>query len=81
MVWFIPKKKAWYRTQTDNTDEVLEYDKDVNKQEIIPNEIGNEAISLFGTSLWFGRSIRFNPKFFFKVFQGRQDAWQLTGHL
>ena len=53
---------------------MLEYDKDVNKQEIIPNEIGNEAISLFGTSLWFGRSIRFNPKFFFKVFQGRQDA-------
>lgn len=53
---------------------MLEYDKDVNKQEIIPNEIGNEAISFFGTSLWFGRSIRFNPKFFFKVFQGRQDA-------
>ena len=60
---------------------MLEYDKDVNKQEIIPNEIGNEAISLFGKSLWFGRSIRFNPKFFFKDFQGRQDAWQLTGHL
>ena len=60
---------------------MFEYDKDVNKQEIIPNEIGNEAISFFGTSLWFGRSIRFNPNFFFKVFQGRQDAWQLTGHL
>ena len=52
-------------SDTNNTDRiVLEYYTDVDEQEIIEKEIGNESTFLLGASAQFGRSIKFNRKFF-----------------
>ena len=45
---------------------MLEYYADVDEQEIIQKEIGNESTFLLGASAQFGRSIKFNRKFFWK---------------
>ena len=51
---------------TYNTDEVLGYGINTDKQKIIQNKIGNEATFLLGANLWFGRSIKSNRKCFGK---------------
>ena len=54
-------------SDTNNTDRILlEYNTDVDEQEIIQKEIGNEATFLLGASAQFGRSIKFNRKIFWK---------------
>ena len=62
------------KSDTDNTDEVLEYDTDVDEQETIQNEIENEQTFLLEANSWFGRSIKFNQKLFLKVFKSTHDA-------
>ena len=62
MVQLIPNKIAWNRRH--NIDEMVQYDTDVYEQEIIQNEIGNEATFLFGANSQFCRSIKFNRTFF-----------------
>ena len=47
-------------SDTDKTDEVLEYHTDANEQETIQNEIVNEANFLLGANLQFGRPIKFD---------------------
>ena len=58
-------------SDTDKTDEVLEYHTDANEQETIQNEIVNEANFLLGANSQFGRPIKFDWKFSLKVFKGR----------
>ena len=54
-----PKQESM-ESDTDNTDEVLEYDTDLDEKEIIQNEIGNDATFLLVANSRFGRSIKFN---------------------
>ena len=51
---------------TGNTDEILEYDTNIEKQEIIQSKMGNEITFLLGANLRFGRSVKSNRKFFWK---------------
>ena len=51
---------------TGNTDEILDYDTNIEKQEIIQSKMGNEITFLFGANSWFGRSVKSNRKFFWK---------------
>ena len=60
----IDSEQESMESDTDNTDEVLKYDTDVDEQEIIQNKIGNEATFLLGANSRFGLSIKFNRKFF-----------------
>ena len=64
-------KQESMESDTDKTDEVLEYHTDANEQETIQNEIVNEANFLLGANLQFGRPIKFDWKFSLKVFKGR----------
>ena len=63
---------------TDNTDKVLEYDKNVDEQEIIQSKMTNEATFLLGGNSRFVRSIKYDRKFFLKVFKGRKDGSKLA---
>ena len=56
-------------SDTNKTGEVLKYYKEVDEQEIILKEIGNESTFLLGASSQFGRSINFNRKFFWKFLE------------
>ena len=60
----IDSKQESMESETDNIDEMVQYDTDVYEQEIIQNEIGNKATFLFGANSQFCRSIKFNRTFF-----------------
>ena len=53
-------------SDTDKTDEVLEYHTDANEQETIQNEIVNEANFLLGANSQFGRPINLTESFLWK---------------
>ena len=65
----IDSEQESMESDTNKTDEVLKYYKEVDEQEIILKEIGNESTFLLGASSQFGRSINFNRKFFWKFLE------------
>lgn len=60
----IDSEQGSTESDTDNTDEVLEYNTDIDDKEIIKNKIGSWKTFLLGANSRFGRSIKFNQSFF-----------------